>query len=442
MTDGTTQKLADNVVRVGTGALPAPVRHEALRCFGHFIGCALAGGTHDVTRAIEQALLPASGPPTSTLIGRGRTSDALLAALANGAAASAHSFDDTHARAIVHPGAPVGAAALALAEAEQCSGSALLAAVALGVEVTCRASSALSVAPAVGNLAWYQTGVCGGIGAAVAAGLLLGLDTTSMRNAIGIAAAQASGQRILQGSMTMLMLAGHAAQSGVRAALLARAGLESPADTLEGAHGWLSVFSPSPNAAALDDGFGERYELLENTYKGYPCGVVLHPVVDACLELRAGAAWSPGALREIRVHLSPTALALTDRPRPATRTSAQVSLQHWSVVALALDRVGLAEGEMAVVDDPAIAALRERVRTVAEPEWARDEAAVELLLADGRLLRSSRHRGVAPMDDAALERKLRAQATLVYPGTRIDALVQAIDRLPGAHDLRALAAVL
>lgn len=442
MTPGATQQLAEDVLRVAGSTLPPAVRHEALRCFGHFVGCALSGCSHDVSRAIQQALLPLSGAPRATLIGRGVGTDVLLAALANGASASAHSYDDTHARAIVHPGAPVCAAALAVAQAERRSGGELLTAVALGVEVTCRASASLSVAPAQGNLAWYQTGICGGIGAAVAAGLLLQLDAVAMRNAIGIAAAQACGQRVLQGSMAMLMLAGHAAQSGVKAALLARAKLESPADTLEGPRGWLEVFSPAPHAAFLTEGFGTRFELLDNTYKAYPCGVVLHPVVDACLALRSTGSWTPAALHEIRVHLSPVALTLTDRAHPSTRTSAQVSVQHWSAVALALGRAGLPEGEMDVVGDPSIAGMRDRVRTVAEPEWARDEASVELLLEDGSTLSSARYRGVAPMDDAALEHKFRAQAALVHRPARVDALVRAIAGLPRARDLAELAAVL
>jgi 2-methylcitrate dehydratase PrpD len=436
---GATVRLAGYTASARVEDLPQAVVHEAARCFMNFVGCAIGGTDHDVVRFTQRALAPFAGPPRSSLVGLRRRSDPLTAALINGASASAHSFDDTHAEAIVHPGAPVAAATLALAQTLAVEGRTFLGALALGVEATCRLSKAVSCPPAEGDVAWYQTGIAGGIGAAVACGRLLGLDPARMANAIGVAVATASGSRILQGSMSMLLLAGHAAQCGLRAALLANEGFDSPAASLEGPHGFAAVYSKSPHLPWIDAALGERFEILSNTYKAYPCGVVLHPVVDACLEIRAQA---PVDIESIDVRIHPAALALTDRPRPATRTEGQVSVQHWAAIALRFGRAGLDEGKPAALRDPDTAALRDRVDAQPDASLARDAAQVRVRLRSGAVLESGVHRGCRPLDDAALAEKLRGQATGTFDGTHADALVAAIWRLPDAASLDDVAALL
>src|SRR5208283_2566889 len=184
--------------------LPIEVRVEARRAFLNILGCMLGGARHETVDAVDAAFGPFAGPPKATLI--------------NCLASSVHSFDDTHALAIVHPSGPVAAAALAVAELRPISGANFLAAFALGIETVCRVSMAVSVAPARGTIAWSQTGIAGGLGAAVAAGKLLGLDEDGMRRAIGIAASQAAGMRVMHGTMTTALMPAQAAQTGLAAA--------------------------------------------------------------------------------------------------------------------------------------------------------------------------------------------------------------------------------
>jgi 2-methylcitrate dehydratase PrpD len=164
---------------------------------------------------------------------------------------------------------------------------------------------------------------------------------------------------------------------------------------------------------------------------------VLHPVVDACFELRGRKDSDPGfdprTLREIRVRLHPVALAVTDRRQPSTRTEGQVSVHHWSAVALALGKAGLPEGDLPVLRDPQIAALRERVRPVPDDALARDEAEVTVVLDSGATLASTRHKGCAPMSDDALAAKFRAQALLVFPPQHVE---QFAGRDPCARGIR------
>ena len=181
-----TMGLAEYVAATRPGHLPEAVRREALRAFVNIVGCIVGGSRHEAVEITWRALQPFAGPPQATLIGRGARTDLVTAALINGLAASAYTYDDTHAEAIVHPSAPVIAAALAVAEHRPVSGPGLLHAFALGVETVCRLSKAVSVPPAVGSIAWSQTGIAGGIGAAVAAGKLLDLDTAMLCRAVGM----------------------------------------------------------------------------------------------------------------------------------------------------------------------------------------------------------------------------------------------------------------
>lgn len=437
-----TTRIAEFVAGVQAAELPAEVTHEAVRCLVNFVGCALGGRSHDVVRIADGALSPWEGAAVASVVGARRRTDPLLAALINGTAASAHSFDDTHAQAVVHAGAPVVGATLAMAQAQHAGGHAMLSAIALGAEVTFRLSKALSVSPAINDIAWYQTGVTGGIGAAVAAGRLLGLDASGMRAAMGIAVSQASGPRVTQGSMCMLMLAGHAAQTGVRAALLAAQGFEGLAASIEGKHGFLDVFSERAHIDWLVADLGSRYELLSNNHKAYPCGVVLHPVVDACIELRNTHHLEVDEIDSIAIRVHPMALALTDRRHPATRTEGQVSIHHWAAVALALDGVGLREGTLPVLQSPGMVALRERVHPAPDATLARDEAQVSIRVRSGVMMASSVHRGCVPMDDGALERKFRSQAMDVYDEAHAARLVQALWNIASAADLRSLSDLL
>lgn len=440
---GATEIVSDYVARLRPGDLPAGVIHEARRCLMNFIGCAAGGYDHDVTKAVAGGLLDLSGPASSSMIGLARKADPLFAALYNGTSASAHSFDDTHGEAIVHAGSPVCAAALALAQGRGPQGRHFLIAIAAGVEVTCRLSKAISVAPAVGDIAWYQTGLTGGIGAAVASSVLLGLSAEQTANAIGVAVSQSSGTRIMQGSMAMLMLAGHTAQCGIRAALVAQRGLQAPASSIEGKYGFAELYAKTPHLAWLTDDLGSRHEILSNTYKSYPAGVVLHPVIDACREIRSKhSEIAHDAIESVLVHVPQSAVVLTDRLDPETRTAAQVSAQHWTAMALIAETIGLREGMLPALRDPASSALRHKIRLAADASLGRDGAQVLVRLKSGQEFKSSVYRGCAPMNDKQIEEKFALQAAAVMPQDNVRKIAAALWALREDSDAVSLGALL
>jgi 2-methylcitrate dehydratase PrpD len=442
------RRIADYIVAARPDDLPETVRREALRSVVNIVGCMLGGARHDVIGLADDVLSEFSGPPQATLLGRARRADVLHAALINCFGSSIHAFDDTHEQAVVHPSGPVAAAALAISERKRIAGREFLLAFALGVEAVCRLSKAISVPPAKGVFAWSQTGITAGIGAAVAAGKLLELDPSRMRHAIGIALSQAAGFRGMFGSMCSSFMTAHGAQTGLRAAILAEKGFTSSDAALEGPYGYVDVFAEHPDLPALAEGLGARFEILRNTYKPYPCGVVIHPIIDACLELRRAHAIDPADIAAVSVRVAPKALALTDRRHPKNNLEARVSLHHWVAIAFIRGTARIEDMDTnGAVLEPTIARFQDRIETVGDDAIAPDGAEVTVKLRDGRSLVSRVEHCVGsasrPMTDSDLEQKFTgmAEAVIGLPRMRdVLAMCWGVERLPDVGALARAAA--
>src|SRR4051812_47577976 len=357
-----TALLAEYAATTNATAWSEAVHREALRSFFNVVGCTIGGAQHEMVEIADKTLGAFAGPPQSTLFGRGRKADTLHAALINGLASSIYSFDDTHETAVVHPAGPIAAAVLALAELRPVSGADLLAAFALGVEMTCRLCLGTTVPPADGSFAWSGTGITVGLGAAMAAGRMLRLDTQRMRVAMGLALSEACGFRAMHGTASVAFMPAHSGQMGLRAALLAERGFTAGLSALEGKSGYLSTFCTQPNLDALAGGLGERFELLRNTYKAYPCGIVIQPIIDACLKLRQDHHPEPDRIASVAIQASPGAMALCDNRDPKTEMQAHVSLHHWTAVAFIRGTARIIDMDTeTAVKDPALMAFQNKV---------------------------------------------------------------------------------
>jgi 2-methylcitrate dehydratase PrpD len=440
---GATAEIADYALATGYADLPANVRREGLRSFFNIVGCTVGGARHEAMEASWRALAPFAGGPQATLIGRGVKSDALTACLVNTLASSIYTYDDTHAEAVVHPAGPVMGAVLAVAERQKISGSDMLAAFIVGVEVVCRLSKAVSVAPAEGNIAWSQTGICCGVGAAVAAGKLLGLDPRQMRFAIGIAASQASGIRAMHGSMCTANMPAHAGQTGLRAAYLAKAGFTASEGAFEGRYGFANCFAKKPDLAHLTNGLGSHHEILGNTYKPYPCGIVIHPMIDAALELKREQGLDGGQIETVAVKAAPVALALCDRRHPKDEMEGQVSLYQWIAAAFVRGRAGIPECVDAAIADPVLVAFRDRITAVADPSIPADGVDMMITLKDGRTFdKKVRHcigSRTNPMTDKQLEAKFADQSNPIIGKPATDKLMAECWRVEAMDDAGTLA---
>jgi 2-methylcitrate dehydratase PrpD len=423
-----TARLAEYAATADPSGWPSNVHHEALRSFFNITGCMIGGARHGMVDIADKTLGAFAGPPQATLFGRGRKADVLHACLINGLASSIYSFDDTHATAVVHPSGPIAAAALALAELRPVSGADLLAAFALGVEMTCRLCLATTVPPADGSFAWSGTGITAGIGAAVAAGRLLRLDTERMRVAIGLALSQASGFRAMHGTATVAFMPAHAGQMGLRAALLAERGFTAGRSGLEGKSGYLSVFCTKPNLDALVGELGLRFELLRNTYKAYPCGIVIQPIIDACLKLREEHRPDPDKITHVAIQASPGAMALCNNRDPKDELQAHVSLHHWTAVAFIRGTARIQDMDTeTAVKDPALMAFQRKVDATLDRGLGGDQAEVTITMTGGEthVCRIDHAIGskLNPMSDADLERKFAGLAEPIVGPVRTRELI-------------------
>ena len=421
--------------------LPEPVRHEGKRSLLNFIATALAGCREDAVEMTLASLAAFSGPRQATVIGRTERIDALSAAFLNAASGNVFDFDDTHLGTVIHPTAPVAPALFALAELRRVSGRDLLLAFALGVEIECRIGNAIS--PEHYGRGWHITSTCGSLGAAAAAGKLLGLDAGRMVWALGAAATQTGGLVECLGTPAKSLSVGNAARNGLWSALLAEAGFSGPTAPLEGRQGYLNALAPSSvDWSALSDGLGETWELQKNTYKPYPAGIVVHPVIDAALALREDRSIAPETITRIVVRGHPLLAARTDRPHVMTGREAQVSVQHSVAAALHFGEVGLTQYTDACVREPAVLALRARVDVEQDASIAVEAASVRISTTDGTehaiTVPAARGSLARPMSDRDIEAKLRTLAAGWCPSHDVRPLIDAVWALDRADDAGAL----
>jgi len=431
-----TQQLAAFIADIRWDDLPPTIRHEARRTLVNYFAVALVGcGDPDIDKA--RRLLERLQPDGQVrVIGRAERMGMLDAASLNAMSANVYDFDDTHMPTIIHPTAPVAAALFAFAETTRVSGEQLLLALAVGIEVECRLGMALH--PWHYQRGWHITSTCGVFGAAAAVGKLLGLSAQQLVWALGNASAQASGLVETLGSAAKSLSVGNAPRNGMLSALLAQDGFAGPEQPLEGERGFLRVMGEQPRFAEVSAGLGERWALAANTYKPYPCGVVLNPVIEACLALAQGRDWSLEQIRAIELVGHPLLRARTDRPDIRLGRESQVSAQHAVAVTLATGKAGLAQFSDAAVADPLLRALYPRLTFVDDLAYAVEAAQVRLRLDCGKVLsrRVEMARGSlgAPLSDADLESKLHELAAYGGSGCAVRPLLDMLWSLDGEKD--------
>jgi 2-methylcitrate dehydratase PrpD len=378
-----------------------PQAHAYRTAFLDWLACAARGAQAPAARAARGA------------------GEGILARVAwLGTAGHVLDFDDTYSPGLVHASAPVAPVALALGEERDCDVGAVLDAYAAGFEAT--AALARAGHPALYEQGWHPTAVCGSPGAAIAAARLLGLPQEQAEAAVALALLRAGGLRAGFGSHGKALGVGLAAAAGLHAALLAGEGARAPLrEVRAGSAGFERVFGV-PWPPALEGG-----AIADNWIKAYPCCLATHGAIEAALAAREHG---PPHARAV-VHVHPVARAAATRDDPADGLEAKFSLPY--LVAFALlhgaptvddfDRLDgdvrkLARG-IEVVTDPDLAEMAARLDT--------PDASVEVEQPLGSPAR--------PMDEAALQRKVRELA-----GTRFDGMLD--DGVPAARVMAAAGA--
>lgn len=413
----TTAALASFAADIRADDLPERVRHAARRMITNAVGLATAAARHPAVEIALSVAQEGGAGGRCRLLGRPERTSADWAATLTAMATHVEDFDDTHLRTVTHPGAAIVPAALAVAELTGADGASLLSAVVAGAEVALRVGNGLG--PGHFDRCWHLTGTVGHVGAAVAAGRLLGLDDARLTAAIAVAATEAAGLQESLGTMTKCLNPGKAAGDGVRAAMLARLGVTGPPDPIEGPRGMGEVMAPSPDPAEILAGLGLHWEIVDNALKPYACGIVSHPVIDGAIALRervpAGA-----VLESAEVRVNPVVLEVMGVEDPQDGLQSKFSVYHCFAIGLLFGSAGPLQYTDHVAREDNVVALRSVVTAVVDPSLRKDECHVRARTTQGEELEYHVEHATGSVNRPMTDQQLGQKCRLLLAPTRDD----------------------
>jgi 2-methylcitrate dehydratase PrpD len=357
--------------------------------------------------------------------------------LVNGITSHTFDFDDTHLKTIIHPAGPVASAVLALAEHTGNSGREVIDALVIGIDVACRVGNAMY--PEHYDRGWHITGSTGTLGAAAACARLLKLDTAQTAMALGIAASQPIGMREQFGTMTKPFHPGGAARAGLMSALLAKHGFTSSAKALEAPRGMMQTVSTKNDWSEITGELGERFEISFNSYKPFACGIVIHPSIDACSQLRAQGV-KPEQIERIELKVHSLVLELTGKKEPKDGLEAKFSVYHGCAAGLMVGQATEDEYHDTFVNRPDMVALRRKVVAVVDDSIDEASADVTAVLTDGRRVHIFVEHAIGsiqnPMTTSLLEGKFHGLSDPILGAAQTSELIKACWNVGQAADVK------
>jgi len=434
-----TRTLAEFVVHHPSKGWSEAVEHEAHRTFLNWLGCAVGAAHHESTQAALAAIEMLEPAPQATLAGLNQRVDMASAALINGISSHTFDFDDTHLKTIIHPAGPVASAIMALAEHLNSTGREVIDALVLGIDVSCRVGNCLY--PDHYDRGWHITGSTGMLGAAAACARLLKLDVHQTQMAMGLAASQPIGLREQFGTMTKPFHPGGAARAGLMSALMASKGFTSSPKAIEAPRGLAQVTSTKYDWREIDAELGQRFEISFNTYKPFACGIVIHPSIDACVQLKnMGVAAEQIEKIELKVHS--LVLELTGKKEPKDGLQGKFSVYHGCAAGLLFGRAGEEEFADEVVTSQAATDLRRKVVAIVDDSIDEASADVTAYLQSGAPIHIRVDHAIGslenPMTDSLLEKKFHDLSDPVIGEKMTQALIESCWKLGQSPDLKTL----
>ena len=391
-TTSVAETLAAKIVALQSGGLPVAATRKCEDLLIDVVGLCVTARNEDY---IKGALAGCDDDGPCTVMGHRRTLTAAGAAFVNGTAAHGEDFDDTFEGGPVHAGAVIVPAVLAACERHNPDGRMALIGIAVGAEVLCRLS--LVVPKAVHKAGFHPTAIFGAMGAAAGVGAALGLNARQIVDALGIAGSMAGGiiEYLAEGAWTKRLHAGWAAQSGIRAALLARGGFVGPRTVFEGVHGLFHGFAHTTegNYDALTGDFGTRWVTDTLAFKPYPCGTMAQPYID-CARRLAARGIRPEDVSAIVCEVAEGTVhrlwePLADKQRPRNGYAAKFATPYLLATGFVHGGVGLGAFTEDAIRDPRVLALAAKVKFVIDPDnpYPRNYTGhIRATLGDGRVI--------------------------------------------------------
>jgi len=447
-----TLRLAEFALGLRCEDLPPEVVGRTKALFLDFLGVAFGGRLAESAGPVLRAVgrLRAGQAGDATVVGEKEGYPPHYAALLNGTFAHSQDFDDTHREGIIHPGAPIFAALLALAEVGSRPGREFIAAAVAGYEVSCRLAKAHG--EKLHARGFHPTATTGIFGATAAGARLIGLRVEQLLDAWGLNLSQAAGslQFLENGAWNKRVHTGLAAHNAIVALTLAKEGVIGAADPFTGRFGYYSSYAGG--SCDLDSALSDLekgYEVMRTAVKPYPCCRYNHAVIDACLAIASAGGLEAGQIEAVQIELPPVAVPLIAEPEalkkaPANVVDGQFSVYFAAAVALTEGRFGW--DSYGRLGEPGLRELMRRIKARGSAGLSEMGARVRVRFRDGREhsaeVNLPRGEPEAFPDWEALVGKMRALALGSLDAGRVDGVIEKVRELEEVKDLRELTALL
>lgn len=437
-----TKELAKFVAELQYDDLPTATREKAKQCLLDWLACCIRGSVEPPAQIMQEIVISQEGKQEATVFAaKPFLSSALYASLANGAASHALDMDDLHNASIIHLGTVVVPAIIAIGEQIGATGEDVIAAIVAGYEVGARVGEAVN--PDSYHF-WHTTGTAGTLGAAAAAGKLLGLDAEQLAHCLGSAGTQAAGlwEFLEAGAMSKTLHAGKAAMNGILAALLARKGFTGATTILEGVKGFCLAMASNAKIAKLTDNLGQgTYKIDENSFKPYAACKHCHASINACQILGGQYILTVDNIKSILVRTNSVANNLVNNPNPQNSYGCKFSLQYCVAAALRYGQAGVAEFTADKIYDKKLRGIMGKV--VVEIDEALDEeysrnpekwsVLVTITTVDGQQYQQfidyPKGDPQNPVSYVETQAKFTTLVTDVYTGEKLSALVDFVNTI-------------
>lgn len=377
-----TEELVQNILQTEFNKIPLSVREHGKKSILNWLGVAIGAVNHSSVDMLLKVFEENGYKEQASVLGKNLKLNTLQAVMVNGMSSHIFDFDDTHLDTINHPSGPVAPVVFALGELYNIEATKLLKAFILGCEASLRISNA--VYPSHYLKGWHITSSTGVFGAAVAAGILLDLSEKEMKYALGIAGTQSFGLREMFGTMTKPFHPGKAAYNGLFAALLAKEGFTSSERVLEAKRGFANVLAPNYDLNKVNINWGSDWELLKNAFKPYACGIVLHPSIDACIEL--GKQVAVEEVKSLELYVNPYVIELTGKKEPQTGLEGKFSIYHTASIAFLDGDGGELQYSDEKVNDPDVIQFRKKIKPIIDDDMTEERVKARLIKNNGETI--------------------------------------------------------
>lgn len=438
---GLSARLTEFTSGIQFHQLPSNAVHEAKRATLDWLGCALIGSRHPTSLNLVKTLQSIGSYPAVRVIGHPGLKLSLLdAPVVNGQMGHILDFDDTHLGGVIlHTSTATMPALLAIGEQKNSSGKDLIVSLVAAFEGAIRIGQAM---PNHHRGGWHLTGTLGTLAASLGAARMLNLDAQSTLMAMGIGCTQAAGMQQNRGSDCKSLHAGKSAYHGVLAATLAANGINSSPEILEGNLGFTRVYSTTQNLDSLTKELGREWLITKNGYKPYSCGVVLHPLIDACIGVSQKSQVPATEIAKFEVFVHPDVIRITGVDKPGSGLMSKFSANHAAAVSY-LDRAGgVPEFTNEKSQDPLVISLRQLISIKSSPQLNLDQAIAKITTKSGTQFEITidHAKGTVqnPMSDADIEQKFIQNAKACLSNDKTQRILSAVWNLEQLGDVNQL----